>query len=116
MVGGRAIVDAVRVAPTGRTLHKCVFETDADPKAGLLVGHPSPQRARRNPLCLMQLRDLPGYQLENDDITENYGRVQLGQYVFTVFRDGTAEVLVPPDGSVIMRPSNEEAAENLIGV
>ena len=102
------------VAPTGRTLHKCVFETDADPKAGLLVGHPSPQRSRRNPLCLMQLRDLPGYQLEDEDVAASFGRVQLGPYTFTVFRDGTAEVLVPLDGSVIMRPSNDENSEPLL--
>lgn len=99
------------IAPTGRTLHRCMFDTAADPTADRLVGHPSPQRSRRNPLCLMQLRDVPGYQLDNDDVTESFGRVQLGQYIFTVFRDGTAEVLVPPDGSVVMRPSTDDTPE-----
>ncbi len=57
----------------------------------------------------MQLRDVPGYQLEDDDSdNDDFGRVHLGQYTFTVYRDGTAEVLVPQDGSVIVRPASSD--------
>lgn len=80
-----------------------MFDTEADADANRLVGHPSPQRARKNPLCLMQLRDLPGYPTGHPEA--GFGRVQIGQYVLTVFHDGTAEVRIPPDGSVVMRPA-----------
>ena len=96
-------------APTGRILHKCVFELATDPRTALLMGHPSPQSARRNPVCLMQLRDVPGYQLEDQDSdNDDFGRVHLGQYTFTVYRDSTAELLVPQDGSVIVRPASSD--------
>lgn len=99
------------IAPTGRTLHRCMFDTATDSAADQLVGHPSPQPTRQNPLCLMQLRDVPGYQLTDDGAVESFGRVQLGQYTFTVFRDGNAEVLVSPHGSVTVRPSTDGAQE-----
>ncbi len=78
-----------------------MFDTRVDSDANRLVGHPSPQRARKNPLCLMELRDLPGYLASEP--SASFGRVQVGQYVLTVFHDGTAEVQVPQNGSIVMR-------------
>ena len=112
VVVGAWTIDADRIepwtAPTGRTLTRCTFHLQQQPDTDALVGQPSPLRGRRNPVALMQLRDVIGYRPDDAQAEQpGFGQSSIGGYTFTVHRDGTAEILIPSSGSVTTRYRSE---------
>lgn len=103
-------------APTGRQLNRCVFELSEKSELDSLAGLPSPLGRRKNPVAFMQLRDVPGFhETTSDDVVDGGAQVQettdqqeqgelsISGYALSVNDDGSAELLVPHGGSVLVR-------------
>ncbi|QKW32512.1 hypothetical protein HUT17_05105 (plasmid) [Nocardiopsis flavescens] len=93
--------------PDGKTrpVNRTHFETAPDARLAYLLGSPSPKALPRNPQGVMELRDLPGADaLISDEQPAEHGVVRLGPYTLTVRKDGGAELRIPADAALTIRP------------